>query len=72
MSFDSQLLISKVNELMQQVADRHGLDISVAFPQAGVSAPIRTLAAVSSAQPVAMMAEADDLSRRLAELKSRG
>lgn len=52
-----------VNSLMQQVADDYGLEISVGLPQAASHVlPTSETASVSE----------DDLSRRLAELKSRG
>jgi charged multivesicular body protein 1 len=54
----------EVNSLMHQVADDYGLEVSVGLPQAGTTAvPVK--------ESATMTAE-DDLSRRLAELKSRG
>ncbi|KAI5075361.1 hypothetical protein GOP47_0009437 [Adiantum capillus-veneris] len=53
----------EVNVLMQQVADDYGLEISVGLPQPANAAPVAQESKVS---------EEDDLSRRLAELKSRG
>ncbi len=54
----------EVNSLMHQVADDYGLEVSVGLPQAGMAAvPVRESATVNAE---------DDLSRRLAELKSRG
>lgn len=51
-----------VNSLMQQVADEHGLEVSVGLP-----------AAASQALPTKEAERGeDDLTRRLAELKSRG
>lgn len=55
---------TEVNNLMQQVADDYGLEVSVGLPQA-----------VAHAIPAAKDKEKvdeDDLSRRLAELKARG
>eukprot|EP00850_Spirogloea_muscicola_P001004 SM000004S14874 [mRNA] locus=s4:51655:52269:+ [translate_table: standard] len=53
-----------VNSLMQQVADDHGLEVSVGLPQAARhSIPVK--------EEPEMSAE-DDLTRRLAELKNRG
>eukprot|EP01018_Ginkgo_biloba_P003306 Gb_30102 [translate_table: standard] len=53
-----------VNSLMHQVADDYGLEVSVGLPQAGTNAvPLKEKAPAVSE---------DDLSRRLAELKSRG
>eukprot|EP00252_Welwitschia_mirabilis_P016977 TRINITY_DN37759_c0_g1_i1.p1 TRINITY_DN37759_c0_g1~~TRINITY_DN37759_c0_g1_i1.p1 ORF type:complete len:208 (+),score=51.61 TRINITY_DN37759_c0_g1_i1:324-947(+) len=54
-----------VNSLMHQVADDYGLEVSVGLPQAGTSA-VRPLSETSSS------VNEDELSRRLAELKSRG
>lgn len=54
----------EVNSLMQQVADDYGLEVSVGLPQPASHA-------VPAAQEPEVSAE-DDLSRRLAELKSRG
>ncbi|CAM6088635.1 unnamed protein product [Calypogeia fissa] len=54
----------EVNSLMQQVADDYGLEVSVGLPQAASHA-------VPPTQEPEVSAE-DDLSRRLAELKSRG
>ncbi|XP_010265273.1 PREDICTED: ESCRT-related protein CHMP1B-like [Nelumbo nucifera] len=54
---------AEVNSLMQQVADDYGLEVSVGLPQPG-SRPISTKAEEKAAE--------DDLSRRLAELKTRG
>ncbi|KAL3693251.1 hypothetical protein R1sor_006902 [Riccia sorocarpa] len=52
-----------VNSLMQQVADDYGLEVSVGLPQAAShSVPLKDTASTASE---------DDLSRRLAELKSR-
>jgi len=52
----------QVNTLMQQVADDYGLEVSVGLPQAaGHAIPTKP-----------EKVEEDDLSRRLAELKSRG
>ena len=52
-----------VNNLMQQVADDYGLEVSVGLPQpAGHAIPTATEEKVGE----------DDLSRRLAELKARG
>ncbi|CAN7054256.1 unnamed protein product [Brassica rapa subsp. trilocularis] len=52
-----------VNNLMQQVADDYGLEVSVGLPQAaGHTIPTATEEKVDE----------DDLSRRLAELKARG
>lgn len=51
-----------VKDLMQQVADDYGLQISVGLPQADA----QTL------QEPSEVPEEDELSRRLAELKSRG
>lgn len=51
-----------VNSLMQQVADDYGLEVSVGLPQpASVTLPEKDTASVSE----------DDLSRRLADLRSR-
>lgn len=50
----------EVSALMQQVADEHGLELSVGLPQA----------ATSSAAPAAQQ-PADDLTNRLAELRGR-
>ncbi|ONK78944.1 uncharacterized protein A4U43_C01F1280 [Asparagus officinalis] len=53
----------EVNSLMQQVADDYGLEVSVGLPQAAAHAiPAKEKEKVDE----------DDLSRRLAELKSRG
>ncbi|CAM6095107.1 unnamed protein product [Calypogeia fissa] len=54
----------EVNSLMQQVADDYGLEVSVGLPQAASHV-------VPPTQEPEVSAE-DDLSRRLAELKSRG
>ena len=54
----------QVNSLMQQVADDYGLEVSVGLPQ-----PAAASHAVAEEDNVSV-AE-DDLSRRLAELKSR-
>ncbi|MCO5573343.1 hypothetical protein L7F22_064765 [Adiantum nelumboides] len=54
----------EVNVLMQQVADDYGLEISVGLPQPANGAPV----AVQESK----VSEEDDLSRRLADLKSRG
>ncbi|CAH8339985.1 unnamed protein product [Eruca vesicaria subsp. sativa] len=52
-----------INNLMQQVADDYGLEVSVGLPQAaGHAIPTATGEKVDE----------DDLSRRLAELKARG
>ncbi|MCL7039036.1 hypothetical protein MKW94_019877 [Papaver nudicaule] len=54
---------SDVNNLMQQVADDYGLEVSVGLPQAaGHAIPSASTEKVGE----------DDLTRRLAELKSRG
>ncbi|KAI3975299.1 hypothetical protein MKX01_033539 [Papaver californicum] len=54
---------SDVNSLMQQVADDYGLEVSVGLPQAaGHAIPSASMEKVGD----------DDLTRRLAELKSRG
>eukprot|EP00249_Psilotum_nudum_P000820 c12958_g1_i1 orf=213-824(+) len=53
----------EVNSLMQQVADDYGLEVSVGLPQAAAHV-------VPSKE--ASVVDEDDLSRRLAELKSRG
>jgi charged multivesicular body protein 1 len=55
----------QVNSLMQQVADDYGLEVSVGLPQpaAAASHPVAEEDSASVAE--------DDLSRRLAELKSR-
>lgn len=53
-----------VNSLMQQVADDYGLEVSVGLPQPAAH-PMPTV-------ETAKVAEEDDLSRRLADLKSRG
>ena len=53
----------EVNSLMQQVADDYGLEVSVGLPQ-----PAAHAVATSSQEKV----DEDDLSRRLAELKSKG
>ncbi|XP_057816392.1 ESCRT-related protein CHMP1 [Cryptomeria japonica] len=53
-----------VNSLMHQVADDYGLEVSVGLPQAGTSSvPLKDKAPVLPE---------DDLSQRLAHLKSRG
>jgi charged multivesicular body protein 1 len=52
-----------VNNLMQQVADDYGLEVSVGLPEAATG----QVASVKQQDT-----EADDLSKRLAELKSRG
>lgn len=52
-----------VNSLMHQVADDYGLEVSVGLPQAASHKPISDAESTVSE---------DDLSRRLAELKSRG
>ncbi|XP_024386254.1 ESCRT-related protein CHMP1B [Physcomitrium patens] len=53
-----------VNSLLHQVADDYGLEVSVNLPQAGATAiPVKETPTVNVE---------DDLSRRLAELKSRG
>ncbi|MCO5578219.1 hypothetical protein L7F22_032057 [Adiantum nelumboides] len=54
----------EVNVLMHQVADDYGLEISVGLPQPANAAPV----AVQESK----VSEEDDLSRRLADLKSRG
>lgn len=53
----------EVNSLMQQVADDYGLEVSVGLPQ-----PAAHAVPTSQSETV----DEDDLSRRLAELKSRG
>ena len=54
----------EVNSLLHQVADDYGLEVSVNLPQAGATAmPVKESAPVNAE---------DDLTRRLAELKSRG
>ncbi len=53
----------EVNSLMHQVADDYGLEVSVGLPQAASHVPVSETASTVSE---------DDLSRRLAELKSRG
>ncbi|KAL6956798.1 Charged multivesicular body protein 1b [Sarracenia purpurea var. burkii] len=53
----------EVNSLMQQVADDHGLEVSVGLPQ-----PAAHAVAVKTSDKV----EEEGLSRRLADLKSRG
>lgn len=53
----------EVNSLMHQVADDYGLEVSVGLPQAASHKPISDTESTVSE---------DDLSRRLAELKSRG
>jgi charged multivesicular body protein 1 len=53
----------EVNSLMHQVADDYGLEVSVGLPQAASHMPVSETASTVSE---------DDLSRRLAELKSRG
>lgn len=52
-----------VNNLMQQVADDYGLEVSVGLPQAAAHA-----VSVKTAEKV----DEDDLTKRLAELKARG
>jgi charged multivesicular body protein 1 len=52
-----------VNSLMHQVADDYGLEVSVGLPQAASHKPMTDAESTVSE---------DDLSRRLAELKSRG
>lgn len=53
----------EVSSLMQQVADNYGLEVSVELPAAAThSMPLKEATSVSE----------DELSRRLAELKSRG
>ncbi|GLT55930.1 hypothetical protein SLA2020_290110 [Shorea laevis] len=53
----------EVNSLMQQVADDYGLEVSVGLPQ-----PAAHAVSTKTEEKV----DEDDLSRRLAELKSRG
>ncbi|KAK9698245.1 hypothetical protein RND81_08G090900 [Saponaria officinalis] len=55
---------TKVNSLMQQVADDYGLEVSVGLPQAAGQA----VAAPQSSDK----ADEDDLTTRLAKLKARG
>ncbi|XP_057524749.1 ESCRT-related protein CHMP1-like [Amaranthus tricolor] len=55
---------TEVNSLMQQVADDYGLEVSVSLPQAAAHA--------IAAPKVTEKGNEDDLSRRLAELKSLG
>lgn len=56
----------EVNSLMQQVADDYGLEISVGLPQPSNVVPAQ---AENESKKVS---EEDELSKRLAELKSRG
>lgn len=61
----------EVGSLMQQVADDYGLEVSVGLPFAAthLTAPLtKEAASVSTSSSVSE----DELSRRLAELKSRG
>ncbi|KAL3675496.1 hypothetical protein R1sor_025444 [Riccia sorocarpa] len=53
----------EVNSLMQQVADDYGLEVSIGLPQAAGH--------VVAAAPEPEVSAEDDLSRRLAELKSK-
>lgn len=53
----------EVNSLMQQVADNYGLEVSVGLPQ-----PAAHAVPTKASEKV----EEGDLSRRLAELKTRG
>lgn len=53
----------EVNSLMQQVADNYGLEVSVGLPQ-----PATHAVPTKASEKV----EEGDLSRRLAELKTRG
>lgn len=55
---------AEVSSLMQQVADDYGLEVSVGLPQPAAHA----IASSNEKEKV----DEDDLSRRLAELKSRG
>lgn len=56
----------EVNVLMQQVAEDYGLEISVGLPQPANAVPGH------AEQESSKVSEEDDLSRRLADLKSRG
>ena len=60
--------VDAVDELVQQVADEHGLDVGAAMPSAPVAAPTAAVAAAEPEPQAVSDADEDALMARLAAL----